>query len=262
MRVNQVIIMLLLVILMPASAFAYCIEDWACISTERASDGVTFTVTNRRPFPITVTLTVDTKNLRSDEADRSRYEVTEVLHQQGSRQLLKLQRVNPNKRFWYDEAFYWTPGDLNAQHADVSYLKPFAPGQRFPIVQGFGGRYSHSGASKFAVDFAMPVGTPVHAARGGIVIDFTEKYRRGGASRRYAPYANYIIVLHDDNTTGEYFHLKQFGVEVELGQRVEAGELIGYSGNTGFSSLPHLHFAVYRARPFGNFESLPFQFAD
>ena len=262
MRRTLLSTMLIMVSLMPLAGLAYCIEDWACISARETTDSVVFTVTNRRPFPITVTLTVNTDNLRSVHKTDSRYEVTEVLHKQGSRKILTLEKIDPDEQYWYEDAFYWTPGDLDAQHDTVAYLKPYAPDQHYPIVQGFGGNYSHSGASKFAVDFAMPVGTPVHAARSGVVIDFTEKYKRGGASRRYAPYANYIIILHDDNTTGEYYHLKQFGVEVELGQHVEAGDFIGYSGNTGFSSLPHLHFAVYRARPFGNFESLPFQFAD
>jgi len=69
------------------------------------------------------------------------------------------------------------------------------------------------------------------------------------------------VILHDDGTTGEYFHLKRNGVLVRTNQRIEQGNLIGYSGNTGHTTTPHLHFAVYRPGSWGKFESLPFRFA-
>ena len=69
------------------------------------------------------------------------------------------------------------------------------------------------------------------------------------------------MVLHDDWTTGEYYHLKKDGVLVEVGDRVVAGQKIGLSGNTGNSALPHLHFGVYRAAPWGSFHSVPVHFS-
>jgi murein DD-endopeptidase MepM/ murein hydrolase activator NlpD len=175
--------------------------------------------------------------------------------------VLELQPINIRRKIWYDESFYWTPGNMLAKHqGNTVYEYPYADGDYFPIVQGFGGGYSHSGASQYAIDFAMPVGTPIHAARAGIVIDLVEQHSRGGASRKYAKYANYVVILHGDDTTGEYYHLRKDGVAVTQGERVTAGQLIGYSGNTGFSSLPHLHFAVYHAKPFGKYQSLPFAF--
>jgi murein DD-endopeptidase MepM/ murein hydrolase activator NlpD len=175
--------------------------------------------------------------------------------------VLELQPIKPHRKIWFDEYFYWTPGNMLAEHkANSLYQYPYAKGDHFPIVQGFGGGYSHRGASKYAVDFAMPIGTPIHAARAGVVIDLVEQHTRGGASRKYAKYANHVVILHADDTTGEYYHLKKNGVVVILGEHVKAGQKIGYSGNTGFSSLPHLHFAVYQAKPFGKYQSLPFTF--
>ena len=57
--------------------------------------------------------------------------------------------------------------------------------------------------------------------------------------------ANYIVIAHDDDTYGGYWHLEQNGALVEVGESVNAGDIIGRSGSTGFSSMAHLHFMVY-----------------
>ncbi len=68
------------------------------------------------------------------------------------------------------------------------------------------------------------------------------------------------MVLHEDGTTGEYYHLQQKGALVDVGDRVVAGQQIGLSGNTGHTTMPHLHFAVYRATEWGNTQSIPVRF--
>ncbi|MBP6431032.1 MAG: M23 family metallopeptidase [Ferruginibacter sp.] len=65
----------------------------------------------------------------------------------------------------------------------------------------------------------------------------------GGILPKYKNKANYIIIKHVDGSYGCYWHLKQNGVVIKKG-KVQKGDLIGYSGNTGFSLQPHLHFAV------------------
>jgi len=123
------------------------------------------------------------------------------------------------------------------------YELPYKEGTKYKVVQGYGGRFSHG--YKAALDFAMPVGTPVYAAREGIVFSFKDNSEEGGPFSKYGKKANYIIIQHDDGSFGCYWHLQKKGVVVKSGV-VSTGQLIGYSGNTGFVLRPHLHFAVKR----------------
>jgi murein DD-endopeptidase MepM/ murein hydrolase activator NlpD len=131
---------------------------------------------------------------------------------------------------------------------EAAYRLPFEEGRSFAITQAYGSKLpSHNNAENlYAVDFAMPPGTPVVAARSGIVIDAVLHHREGGYNVAYWDKANTVSIVHDDGTVAEYAHLSPSAAPVEPGRRVEAGQLIGYSGNTGYSSGPHLHFVVYK----------------
>ena len=241
---------------------AYCIDNWACFDVVKRAQNIEFWLSNKKPFPITATLEVKGRNLSSSSGTHDIYSETRVLAGEQRLLVLTLSATDPDYPTGYNDEFYWTPGILDARHDNgYRYALPYAQGAHYRLVQGFDGRYSHSGASRFALDYAMPVGTPVHAAREGKVIDIQAKHNRGGASRHYSRYANFITILHNDGTTGEYYHLKQNGVAVALGAKISRGQLIGYSGNTGFSSLPHLHFAVYQAKSYGKYASIKIKFS-
>lgn len=123
------------------------------------------------------------------------------------------------------------------------YDLPFREGTRHKVVQGYGRMFSHK--NKAALDFGMPEGTPVYAARGGVIYSFKDDNNEGGPFSKYQKKANYIIIKHNDGSFGCYWHLQKNGVVVKKGI-VAKGQLIGYSGNTGFVLRPHLHFAVKR----------------
>jgi len=106
----------------------------------------------------------------------------------------------------------------------------------------------------------MSIGTPVHAARDGVVARVIESNDKGCWQDGCGQYANFIVIMHDDGTTGEYYHLQQNGAFVEVGEQVVTGQEIGLSGNTGHTALPHLHFAVYRATRGGQPQSVPVNF--
>jgi murein DD-endopeptidase MepM/ murein hydrolase activator NlpD len=129
------------------------------------------------------------------------------------------------------------------------------------VTQGYNGSYSHSGPDQYAIDFKMPPGTPVHAARGGRVVKVKEDSDQGGPSRKFESCANYILIRHDDGTLANYAHLQQASSSVKAGDVVEAGDLLALSGNTGFTSGPHLHFSVFKTRADGRGrQSLPVKF--
>jgi murein DD-endopeptidase MepM/ murein hydrolase activator NlpD len=153
-------------------------------------------------------------------------------------------------------------GEPNVEHRpSVPYRAPFAPAQRFAVSQAPPDAVTHvDAASRYAIDIAMPVGTAVHAARAGQVIDVARNHFRGGLQLAAMTEANYVEILHDDGTYAVYAHLQLDTVRVRPGQRVARGEYIANSGNTGFSSGPHLHFAVLRNVGLRS-ESVPVTFA-
>jgi murein DD-endopeptidase MepM/ murein hydrolase activator NlpD len=154
------------------------------------------------------------------------------------------------------------PGRPDVSHRpERPYRPPFAAGENFRIGQAFGGEFSHSEPSSYyAVDIAMPIGTPVHAARSGVVMGMARYFHGAGEDmKRYGQRANFVRILHADGTMAVYAHLDYEGVRVREGQRVERGQLIGKSGNTGFTTGPHLHFVIQKNRDM-NLVSVPFEF--
>ena len=151
------------------------------------------------------------------------------------------------------------PGDPNARPRDVVYLLPLRQ-RALRIEQGYGGTFSHTDAQNlYAVDFAADIGTPVLAARDGVVMQVESDFAKAGLSlEKFGGRANFVRILHDDGTMALYAHLQESGVLVRVGQRVHAGQQIGLSGNTGFTTGPHLHFVVQVNRGM-RLESIPFR---
>ncbi len=144
-------------------------------------------------------------------------------------------------------AKYLPESGMGAPHdSSARYRFPFDGPRK--LIQGVNGELSHRGASKYSFDFEMPVGTPIRAAREGVVVRVVDGFTEGGRNRTLAGKANVVSILHADGTVANYIHLSP-GIEVKLEQRVKAGDLLGKSGNTGFTTTPHLHFSVWRRDP-------------
>lgn len=166
------------------------------------------------------------------------------------------------KKWAYSLTNAWAMGDILARHDDtIAYQLPFGSSAvPIELTHGYGDLQFHTGAQEFALDFAMPVNTPVFAARRGRVVAVKEDSDVGGADKKFIGTANYVLIQHADGTLAEYVHLKKNGAAVTPGQAVSTGDLLGFSGNTGYSTGSHLHFRVYKPTSGNQFVSFPTQF--
>jgi len=165
------------------------------------------------------------------------------------KKLVEVQPVNPARSWDFQLSYRWVPGDPRARHRPgVLYQPPFPVGDSYWITQGENDRDTHTTPdSMHAVDLGLPEGTPVLAARAGIVMDVEDDFFSSGQNlERFGGRANIVRILHEDGTMAIYAHLQLDSIRVHAGSVVLAGERIALSGNTGYSSGPHLHFAVQR----------------
>ena len=145
--------------------------------------------------------------------------------------------------------FIYLYGDPQTVHrTDRPYRAPFANAKKFMVSQAYPINVTHNTVdSYYAVDFTMPVGTDVYAARDGTVIEVAStNFRAGPDPEEQGASANLIRILHKDGTFAVYAHLNWNTIRVKPGDEVQRGEYIADSGNTGFSTGPHLHFVVLR----------------
>ncbi len=133
-------------------------------------------------------------------------------------------------------------GRVKPDNSYVYYL-PFEKGSKFLLIQAYNSKMSHQ--NEISLDFKMKKGSKVCAARGGVVTAVKEDSDEGGLKDEYLSKGNHIIILHNDGSEAMYWHLQKNAVLVNTGDTVLQGSLIGYSGNTGYTAFPHLHFQVY-----------------
>ncbi|OSZ81303.1 hypothetical protein CAP36_08725 [Chitinophagaceae bacterium IBVUCB2] len=138
------------------------------------------------------------------------------------------------------------------------YNLPFENKKKVFLVQGYESIFSHSGEK--ALDFKVKTGTKICAARGGVVTSTRKDSDKGGLKKANLADGNYVVVEHSDGSSAWYWHFKKDGVLVNIGDTVTTGQRIGFSGNTGFSAFPHLHFEVQGYDASGKYTQLPTRF--
>jgi len=232
------IVRIVLALLAQAALAATPCEDVVCIDVENKSGAVTFYAMSRFDR-VTVTLSVSALNMEPGRPPV----VTKGL-QRGRTELMTLTAM-PGKKYSFEHAYFWEWGIAGAKHDDrVSYRLPFESRKAFHLYQGPNGALSHQ--DRFAFDFPMPVGTPVCAARGGVVTEVVDEFDEGGTDEKFRDMNNSVNIVHDDGTLAEYAHLLRGAMRVKPGDPIEAGAVLGLSGNSGYSTGPHLHFEVWR----------------
>lgn len=249
-------LVLLAVLAGGASAGEYNDRGYIVLANVERGDGIDFYARNLQDYDITVTLTLSQhENLRVDGPLTFTVPGGQSLH------AVALTQLNPRIPWHYYFSWNWNYGSLAAQHDERAvYALPYLPGQSFTVMQGYNSPFSHYGQDACSLDWAMPEGTPVCAARDGVVVEVRDAGGEGGNDRAYADLANQVFIRHDDGTIALYLHFMQRGIVVQKGQRVPAGTVIGYAGNTGFSTEAHLHFSVIRGKDGFARESIPVRF--
>lgn len=234
-------------------------EPRITLRQEGSQGNPVYTLHNRYWGPAEVELSLsDAVNVVTEPDLPKRF----VLGAQAEETLLGIGALDPRKPFSYKLHYRWAPGRPNPLPVSGLVMEPpFPAGQAYVISQAFNGDTTHLGPdSQYAVDIVMPIGTPVLAARDGTVMDVEEDFNAGGIDKdSYMERANRVVILHDDGTMSVYAHIDLASVNVRPGLHVRAGRQIARSGNTGFTTGPHLHFAVQQNIGM-EVVSLPFRF--
>lgn len=212
----------------------------------KTRDTITYFADNPEIFPVSISFSDKPvlENMKFDRPFQNKY----VLKSETAKnKIISFVLVDKSKKWGVKlmPAYRTLVGDLTVTSYDKDYVYelPFKKGETFEVYQGYNGTFSHQNEN--ALDFIMPEGTEIVAAREGKVIGVVQHNKSGCPTIKCADMGNYIKILHSDGTIADYYHLKYNGANVKLGKEIQKGEIIGLSGNTGWSNGPHLHFVCY-----------------
>jgi len=208
---------------------------------ERVVDGYLIYAENNEFCPASIQLDFTLKNLRV--VDKKHIYLIPATEKKFL--LTAVNVIQKNKGYSINYNYFAHRGNHLQQDFDQEYTYglPYQEGERFILYQGYQGTSTHQG--KNALDFTMPIGTPITAIRDGVVIKVVEGNSKSCKTPDCQQFNNYITIYHEDGTFAEYAHIKKDGAIPNPGDRVKQGEVIGYSGNVGYSSGPHLHLEIF-----------------
>ena len=234
------ILVLIIFSIVPHISFA---QQNVKVFSEETPEGIALYADNFEFCPVTVSINFQLKNIKMEGKESASFLIkdntTKVL-------LATFTIIDKYKTSKFGYTYSASLGDNNqmSYDTDFNYYLPFEKGKAFVVHQGYNGKFSHQNEN--SLDFTMPVGTPITAIRDGIVIRLVENNSKVCPKKECGQYNNYVIVYHPDGTFAEYTHLNKNGVLVNVGEKVSQGQIIASSGNTGFSSGPHLHLMIFR----------------
>jgi murein DD-endopeptidase MepM/ murein hydrolase activator NlpD len=217
-------------------------ENKVKIYYEQIENGYNIYADNEEFCPVSIKIDFNVSNLNIGGGNNRVY----VINAKNKKQLLTSLKVSKKGKAYKFSYKYWTNyGKHNNKgyEKEYKYDLPFKAPNKFKIHQGYNGDFSHQNEN--SLDFTMPVGTELTAVREGVVIKVIEKNNKNCSKEECQKYNNLILIYHIDGTFAEYAHIKHNGSKVKVGDSVSKGQLIGYSGNVGWSTGPHLHLVIF-----------------
>lgn len=231
-------------------ALAECQSNQGLLeSTKKLDDGVSIRVTPMTHLEAMVTVSMVADNMSVSNAVPRTINIKRSVAEMGRPiEILSARQRDFSREFRWRHSLYFKIGNSGGQpDSTYVYSLPYSPGEKHYVVQGYFGKHSHNAETQdiYAIDFEMPEGTTICAAREGEVVAYKNDSNVGGSDRVYEDCANYVVLKHADGSYATYCHLRFNGVLVKLGQKVAKGAPLGLSGSTGWATAPHLHFSVF-----------------
>ncbi|MDB5258655.1 MAG: family peptidase [Chitinophagaceae bacterium] len=239
MSINKIFLFIFLT--QSLSLLAQDHEIRASVYHEEIPNGSKLLVDNEEYCPISVQVNLNLTNMKSTEGNNKvfvvparskKYNITDVII------------INTSKAHGYGMQSIVGLGDYDKSgyDEDFNYYLPYKKGDAYTVNQGYNGIYTHK--NKNSLDFDMPIGTEIHAAREGVVVKIEDSNNKHCLDEKCMKYDNFILVYQSDGTFASYAHIKKNGAAVKEGDSIAIGQLIAYSGDVGYSNGPHLHFDV------------------
>lgn len=222
--------------------FSYASID-AKVTYEKTENGYKIVAYNNEFCPVSIKIDFKITNLKLKDINNSIYVIPALTK---DFEITTLEAINLKKAYSLSFNTKSNFGDakLKLPTSNYNYDLPFKKGEEFMIWQGYNGSFSHTNEN--SLDFNMSEGTEIYSVRDGIIVSVEQENNKTCETKDCAKYNNYILVYHLDGTFSEYSHLKKHGSLVKVGDSIQKNELIGYSGNVGWSTGAHLHLVIFK----------------
>ncbi len=214
------------------------------IFSENKNPGYVIYGSNMELYPISISLDLNITNLAFSEGEKKIFVIPPKVEKY---KIGELNIKENGSKYKFSYTYRPAMGDVTITDYDRSfeYDLPFQKGKSYKVNQGYNGTFSHQNEN--AIDFTMPEGTEILAARDGIIVQVVQNNTESCAKEECKKYNNYITIMHADGTFAHYAHIKYNGSKYKPGDTVKKGELIAYSGSVGWAAGPHLHFVCFLA---------------
>jgi murein DD-endopeptidase MepM/ murein hydrolase activator NlpD len=209
---------------------------------ENKNRGYILYAENTELYPISISLELDLENMDFSERQKKIF----VIPARYSKYKIGEMSASDNRRgYKFNYKFRSVMGDVTITSYDTSirYDLPYKKGSGYTVLQGYNGKFSHTNEN--ALDFDMPEGTEITAAREGVVVKIVQSNTQSCPTPDCMQYNNYVTIMHADGSFANYVHIKQNGALVKPGDKVKAGDVIAQSGKVGWVTAAHLHFVCF-----------------